>query len=1014
MARSGNFGRLPRSAPDLTGTIVQLMREYNAMVDSNYVDAWQNGGKVDGKAVTDSRLLQHFRARRDALGRRDPLWTQWNNRITQYNFAIEDSKMQVKYDNGRASDMEMSRFYQRWADKTPNNTEFDRTLLSAVGKFRAAAAAKGRAAAAQAGVDKFKADIRQITNNGIKQAEDTNSALIQFAMDTGMLTAHDTTPDMSDILIGTGGVDRMWDFIQDGIENNTTDPNMPTYVARLEKALADAIPGFTWENGQELIDQTLEKGAAASQKAVRYVKGSKYGSDDWITHFSNRKATIEYAQTKVRNIGPEADLKANNDALMEALEAAHGNPFAESQAFDAYFVKQNQIAVTLVANQEGDIQDPVVTGINNERANYENALAGQTNVDMPDDWGSPQSGAVLRDYALSTGTAMTELQGGGWLELAPSADHPGEVEYVVVPANVPKPANAIMLPGQSVTDPTTGAVIPVYGTPMPVSVSTVDPSGSGVSLPALRYENGQPVPVMDPNTGKQAVDSRGQPVYEPAQDPGVEVIPSIDSAGKQFFLYRVKAPDGSFVVTDEYPSIPGVRAEVRMAGGGVTIQLTVDPTMVDPRTGQPPLPTGAPGAPGSAPTTTPSPFDTTKMSREDTLTLGHLRQDLVDARYEELGISKDPRGGERPPLNPSDIAAIDEKLVTTFRTATGRDIPLRTGAVPGTVPAGTPTTATGGPTTGPSFAGQEGLVPNYGPGFDPRQYIDQSGVVPNPETGQLNANYYRSVYAATLGHELNALSATDPDYQAKLAVINDKVANGGLYLKGIMDTATANGDTFAAQDAFSQFQLWEQNDKNALTVAVTGAQSGQPGAASMTGATNPINIILGALSGITTLDSRVETFRSEDEGFEAKLFARQRAVLGDRTLEPFTTEDGTGFTPAGTPQRPGQNPLMDPRGIKLPDIGAAVPILKPLIDFAQGAQVPQLGQPVPAASSIAKANMAEGIAPPTTIGGPTGPKPPDIKTPKPPKPPEPPKAPTSPPPVDYSGTTKQRELEKLL
>src|SRR4051812_3793186 len=98
MARTGRFGRMPRAAPDLTATIVAMLREYNAMLDSNYVDAWKNGGKVDGKPVTDSRLLEHFKGRRNELDKDDPLYDQWSNRIVQYEFAIADSKMQVKYD----------------------------------------------------------------------------------------------------------------------------------------------------------------------------------------------------------------------------------------------------------------------------------------------------------------------------------------------------------------------------------------------------------------------------------------------------------------------------------------------------------------------------------------------------------------------------------------------------------------------------------------------------------------------------------------------------------------------------------------------------------------------------------------------------------------------------------------------------------------------------------------------------------------------------------------------------
>jgi len=74
MARTGVFGKLPKAAPDLSSTINALLAEYMAAIDSNMVDAWKNGGEVDGKAVTDARLLAHFKARRNEL---DPIFTEF-------------------------------------------------------------------------------------------------------------------------------------------------------------------------------------------------------------------------------------------------------------------------------------------------------------------------------------------------------------------------------------------------------------------------------------------------------------------------------------------------------------------------------------------------------------------------------------------------------------------------------------------------------------------------------------------------------------------------------------------------------------------------------------------------------------------------------------------------------------------------------------------------------------------------------------------------------------------------
>ena len=52
-----------------------------AQDDQNFVDAWKNGGKVDGKGVDDTRLLDHLKKRRDDLDPRRPHWDEWNNRL---------------------------------------------------------------------------------------------------------------------------------------------------------------------------------------------------------------------------------------------------------------------------------------------------------------------------------------------------------------------------------------------------------------------------------------------------------------------------------------------------------------------------------------------------------------------------------------------------------------------------------------------------------------------------------------------------------------------------------------------------------------------------------------------------------------------------------------------------------------------------------------------------------------------------------------------------------------------
>lgn len=140
MARTGRFGRLPRAAPSLASTVVALVREFNAMEDANILQAWEEGGEVDGKAVTDEILLAHFKERRDAVSKDDPLWEKWDVMLTNYTFSIEESKMSLAYAEHKVNEQQMAGFYRKWAGKLPKNSEAYRELMRSAAQFADAAA----------------------------------------------------------------------------------------------------------------------------------------------------------------------------------------------------------------------------------------------------------------------------------------------------------------------------------------------------------------------------------------------------------------------------------------------------------------------------------------------------------------------------------------------------------------------------------------------------------------------------------------------------------------------------------------------------------------------------------------------------------------------------------------------------------------------------------------------------------------------------------------------------------
>lgn len=145
MARRGRFGRLPTAAPSLTNTLVAIAREMANTEDQAMMDAWKNGGSYRGSPVTDGMVLAHWRKRLDNVAKNDPLYDVYKNTVTQYEYAIDESKHSLLYKQGKISDAEMGAFYINWSKKVPRDSEFWRTLQRDGAQFLRAAKAKATA-----------------------------------------------------------------------------------------------------------------------------------------------------------------------------------------------------------------------------------------------------------------------------------------------------------------------------------------------------------------------------------------------------------------------------------------------------------------------------------------------------------------------------------------------------------------------------------------------------------------------------------------------------------------------------------------------------------------------------------------------------------------------------------------------------------------------------------------------------------------------------------------------------
>lgn len=188
MARSrrGSFGLQPRVAPNVTGQIVALAREYVAKRDSNIMDAWRNGGTFEGKKVTDDMVLKYWKEREQGLDEGDPNYEAAKNQVMQLEYAVAQSKMDLKHVQGKISDTEYAHFFMGWAKKVPVNSEFYRTLQKDAAGLIERAKATARANGERARTEAFNAFATNVQDRDIAIGDAMTKALTGLSQSTGL------------------------------------------------------------------------------------------------------------------------------------------------------------------------------------------------------------------------------------------------------------------------------------------------------------------------------------------------------------------------------------------------------------------------------------------------------------------------------------------------------------------------------------------------------------------------------------------------------------------------------------------------------------------------------------------------------------------------------------------------------------------------------------------------------------------------------------------------------------
>lgn len=150
MARRAKIGQAPRAAQSLTATIIAIAREMQNQEAQNLMDAWQKGGSWEGKKATDEEVLKYWNGRLKDIATTDPNYDTYKNTVYQLDYTIHESKVQTAYAQGKMTEGQVASFYLGWANKVPRDSEFYRVLQRDAAQFTRAAAAKSKAAVAQA------------------------------------------------------------------------------------------------------------------------------------------------------------------------------------------------------------------------------------------------------------------------------------------------------------------------------------------------------------------------------------------------------------------------------------------------------------------------------------------------------------------------------------------------------------------------------------------------------------------------------------------------------------------------------------------------------------------------------------------------------------------------------------------------------------------------------------------------------------------------------------------------
>ncbi len=342
MARSGRFGRLPRTAPDLSGAIASMMREYEAQRERNIVDAWKNGGKFEGKKATDAMLLSFFDHKLDGLSKDDPLYTEAENTASQYRFAVRNSKQELAYARGKVSDGGMAAFYRREASAHPADSEIYRQLMKLAAQYhdRAGSGGGGGGGGGSSRGSKAERDARIETPKGSELAWKTVTGyLLDLARRRGIVnsgesneTATPTTGEgFGDLQVWQGDFASMKDLVNEFATSPEFAQDRAALTAYIQRY---GDPKF---DGNFTLQGVLAmRGTARAGLLARLADAQKNGTKTQIKAITKELTITTKAGSALSVIDPMTTYEEAHETWQKIVEDPKATPLEKWDATQEY------------------------------------------------------------------------------------------------------------------------------------------------------------------------------------------------------------------------------------------------------------------------------------------------------------------------------------------------------------------------------------------------------------------------------------------------------------------------------------------------------------------------------------------------------------------------------------------------------------------------------------------------------------------------------------------------------